>query len=92
MNEVDLTRLVTAETSTRRALGLVADDPFNPWLVLDGHEVVGTLDYDCFFKAPFKVCLFALAAELEQRSLWLCARDAKASWASSAVALNGALR
>jgi hypothetical protein len=83
MNQIDPGRLLTADTSARRALQLVAaSDPFAPWFVLDGHEFVGTLDYDCFFKPPFKVCLFALVMQLEQRSLWLCNQDAEASWES----------
>lgn len=81
MFELTPDRLLSGDTPARRALGLFKDaDPFAPFFVLEGNDIVGILDYDCFFKPPFKVCLFALALQLEQRSLWLCVQDAEASW------------
>ena len=71
--------IISANTTVYYATQLLASGK-DILLIIDGNTYTGFIVYEDLFKMPFRVCLFALVAELEQLALKLIKQNTLESW------------
>jgi hypothetical protein len=82
MTQLRPDQMISATTTTWRLIQLFAEGRQDFFFVLDGAEIVGTLEYRDLFKPLFRIALFALVSQLEQESLKLCIKHSEQCWSN----------
>ena len=72
--------MMSADMNALSASRLIAETSTYFFFVIDGVEIIGTFGYRDLFKPAFRVCLFSLAIELEERTLQLLSMSPEDSW------------
>jgi len=75
------TNLITANTVLLDFLErIMPDESFFIYFVIEADRIIGSIDLSDFSKMPFRLCLLALALDLEEQILELTKNDAKNAW------------
>ena len=81
MHPLVVDSVVSASTSAFCLVRLLKDRQADRLFVLEGEEIVGTVDYSDFDSPLFGMALFSLILQVEKAVLTLVQEDAEASWA-----------
>jgi hypothetical protein len=77
MTQVEVSQVVTADTSVLDSLSLFRDQSPYGYLVLDLNQIVGFFSYNDLLSAPFRACLFSFLIAVEELMDKVLATDSK---------------